>query len=97
VAGLIILDIILGEENGIEICRKIKKSPVYREVPIIMITAQKESGYLKEAFAAGAVDYLKKPIKKIEFMARINSAIRLRKEIKARIEREKELLKLSED
>lgn len=97
VADLIILDIILGEENGIEICRKIKKSPVYREVPIIMITAQKESGYLKDAFAAGAVDYLKKPIKKIEFMARINSAIRLRKEIKARIEREKEVLKLSEE
>lgn len=97
VADLIILDIILGEENGIEICRKIKKSPVYREVPIIMITAQKESGYLKDAFAAGAVDYLKKPIKKIEFMARINSAIRLRKETKARIEREKELLQLSEE
>lgn len=92
---LIILDIILGEENGIEICRKIKNHPGYQEIPIIMITAQKELEYLKEAFEAGAMDYLKKPIKKIEFMARVNSAIRLRKEIKARIEREKELLKLS--
>jgi diguanylate cyclase (GGDEF)-like protein len=94
---LIILDIILGEENGIDICRKIKKHPAYQEIPIIMITAQKESGFLKEAFEAGAMDYLKKPIKKIEFMARVNSAIRLRKETKARIEREKELLKLSEE
>ncbi|RAK06364.1 response regulator receiver modulated diguanylate cyclase [Halanaerobium saccharolyticum] len=94
---LIILDIILGEENGIKICKKIKSNPAYQEVPIIMITAQKESGYLKDAFAAGAMDYLKKPIKKIEFMARINSAIILRKETKARIAREKELLKLSEE
>ncbi len=92
---LIILDIILGDENGIEICKKIKRHPAYKEVPIVMITAQKESDFLKEAFEAGAMDYLKKPIKKIEFMARVNSAIRLRKETKARIEREKELLKLS--
>ena len=94
---LIILDIILGDENGIYICKKIKKHPAYKEVPIVMITAQKESEFLKEAFEAGAMDYLKKPIKKIEFMARVNSAIRLRKETKARIEREKELLQLSEE
>ena len=94
---LIILDIVLGKENGIDICSKVKKHPAYKEIPIIMITAQKESEYLKEAFEAGAIDYLKKPIKKIEFMARVNSAIKLRKETKARIEREKELLKLSQE
>lgn len=94
---LIILDIILGDENGIDICSKIKKHPAYQEIPIIMITAQKESEFLKKAFEVGAMDYLKKPIKKIEFMARVNSAIRLRKETKARIEREKELLQLSEE
>lgn len=93
---LIILDIILEAENGIEICKKIKQSPVYQEVQIIMITAQQEAGFLREAFAAGAMDYIKKPIKKIEFMARVNSAIKLRKEIKSRIAREKELLALSE-
>lgn len=94
---LIILDIILGDENGIDICSKIKENPAYQEIPIIMITAQKESVFLKDAFEAGAMDYLKKPIQKIEFIARVNSAIRLRKETKARIEREKELLKLSEE
>ena len=69
VVELIILDIILRKDNGIEICKKIKKHPAYKEVPVIMITAQKESEYLTEAFEAGAMDYLKKPIKKIEFMA----------------------------
>ncbi|CCU78892.1 hypothetical protein HSACCH_00968 [Halanaerobium saccharolyticum subsp. saccharolyticum DSM 6643] len=95
VVDLIILDIVLGAENGIDICRKVKTNPVYQEIPIIMITAQKESEYLKDAFEAGAMDYIKKPVKKIEFMVRINSAIKLRKETKARIEREKELLELS--
>jgi len=95
VVDLIILDIVLGTENGIDICRKVKGNPVYQEIPIIMITAQKESEYLKEAFEAGAMDYIKKPVKKIEFMVRVNSAIKLRKETKARIEREKELLELS--
>lgn len=56
---LIILDIILEAENGIEICKKIKQSPVYQEVQIIMITAQQEAGFLREAFAAGAMDYIK--------------------------------------
>lgn len=97
VVDLIILDIILKDENGINICRKIKNNPVYKEIPIIMITAQKESAYLKDAFEAGAMDYIKKPVKKIEFIVRVNSAIKLRKETKARIEREKELLELSKE
>jgi diguanylate cyclase (GGDEF)-like protein len=97
IVDLIILDIVLGEENGIDICRKVKSNPAYQEIPIIMITAQKESDYLKDAFEAGAMDYIKKPIKKIEFIVRINSAMKLRKETKARIEREKELLKLSQE
>ena len=95
VVDLIILDIVLGAENGIDICRKIKSDAAYQEIPIIMITAQKESEYLKDAFEAGAMDYIKKPIKKIEFIVRVNSAMKLRKETKAKIEREKELLKLS--
>lgn len=92
---LIILDIILEDEDGIEICQKIKKMKNYQELPVIMITAQKASKFLKRAFEAGASDFIKKPINKIEFMARVNSAIKLRKETKKRIKREKELLEIS--
>jgi len=92
---LIILDIILEDEDGIAICKKIKSSETYQEIPVIMVTAQKASKFLKRAFEAGAFDFIKKPINKIEFMARINSAIKLRKEMKKRIKREEELLKIS--
>jgi diguanylate cyclase (GGDEF)-like protein len=92
---LIILDIILEDEDGTEICQKIKKKKNYQELPVIMITAQKASKFLKRAFEAGASDFIKKPINKIEFMARVNSAIKLRKETKKRIEREKELFEIS--
>ena len=92
---LIILDIILGTENGIEICKNIKEHKEYREVPIIMITAKKEKDYLKNAFAAGAHDYIEKPINKIEFLARIKAALRLREEMKKRKLREQELLETS--
>lgn len=92
---LIILDIILGKENGIEICRNIKENEAYKDVPIIMITAKKEKEYLKNAFAAGAHDYIEKPINKIEFLARINAALKLREEMKKRKTREKELLGIS--
>lgn len=92
---LIILDIILKGENGIDLCQKIKESSKYQAIPIIMITAHGDSGVLKKAFEVGASDFIKKPINKIEFKARIKSAIKLRKETKARIKRENELLELS--
>ncbi|MGM0410979.1 MAG: diguanylate cyclase [Bacillota bacterium] len=92
---LIILDIVLGNENGIEICSNIKEKEEYQDIPIIMITAKKEKDYLKNAFAAGAHDYIEKPINKIEFLARIKAALRLREEMKKRKAREKELLKTS--
>ena len=60
-----------------------------------MITAKKEKDYLKNAFAAGAHDYIEKPINKIEFLARVKAALRLREEMKKRKEREEELLKTS--
>lgn len=92
---LIILDIVLKKENGIEICKKIKAKKNYEDVPIIMITAHGNSKILKTAFAAGASDFIRKPINKIEFTARIKSAIKLRAEIKERLKREKELIQLS--
>lgn len=60
-----------------------------------MVTAHGDSKILKKAFAAGASDFIKKPINKIEFTARIKSAVKLRNEIKERLKREKELLELS--
>lgn len=65
------------------------------EVPIIMVTGKEDEETLKNAFAAGAMDYITKPISIIELKARVNSALRLRRAVKKRMAREKELEKLT--
>lgn len=88
---LILLDIVLPDGNGVEICRKLKMEPCFKDIPIIMVTGRDDDSTLEEAFAAGAMDYIKKPISRVELLARVSSALKVRKEIKERNAREKEL------
>ncbi len=88
---LILLDVVLPDMNGVEICRCLKMEPAMQDIPIIMVTGKQDDQTLREAFEAGAMDYIKKPISKIELKARVASALRLRKEIKKRNAREREL------
>lgn len=92
---LILLDVILPDINGIDICSKLKNEYNMDEIPIIMVTGRKDKETLKNAFAEGAMDYITKPISSIELKARVRSALRLRQAIKKRIAREKELEKLT--
>ena len=88
---LILMDIIMPEINGIEACKRIKERKEYRETPIIMVTAKKDTKDLEAAFDAGANDYIIKPINRIELMARIRSAMRLKEETDRRKAHEREL------
>ncbi|MFA5181375.1 MAG: diguanylate cyclase [Syntrophales bacterium] len=97
VAGidLIVMDIVMPEIDGIEACRRIKKDDRFEDVPIIMITALADKGILQSAFDAGAMDYITKPVDKLELIARVRSSLRLKDEMEKRREREKELLVMS--
>ncbi|MGG6313958.1 PP2C family protein-serine/threonine phosphatase [Paenibacillus macerans] len=77
---LILLDMMMPEMDGIEACRQLQRSEYLREIPIIMVTAVGDSNKLAEALDAGAVDYVTKPINKVEMMARIRLALRLKLE-----------------
>ncbi len=88
---LIILDIMMPDIDGVEACRKIKAYSPVNEVPIIMVTAKTETTYLQEAFAAGAMDYISKPVNPIELNARVASALTLKQEMDRRKAREREL------
>lgn len=92
---MILMDIFMPEIDGIEACWRIKEDKRFNEIPIIMVTADTSSDMLLAAFEAGAVDYINKPLKKIELLSRVNSALKLKNEIDARKEREKELLELT--
>lgn len=91
-ADIILLDIIMREMNGIELCKKIKQSEETRDTPVIMITGSNRDETFIEAFKAGAMDYIGKPIDNMELQARVASALRLKSEIDLRKKREKELI-----
>ncbi|SEU25405.1 SpoIIE family protein phosphatase [Paenibacillus sp. NFR01] len=77
---LILLDMMMPEMDGIEACRVIQQYEHLKDIPIIMVTAVGDSKKLAEALDAGAVDYVTKPINKVELMARIRLALRLKRE-----------------
>lgn len=89
---LILMDITMPEMNGIEACRRIKEIKRFRDVPIIMVTANTNLDDLQTAFDAGALDYITKPPNKVELLARVGSALRLKHEMNRRKARENELL-----
>ncbi|MBQ4901962.1 SpoIIE family protein phosphatase [Paenibacillus sp. Marseille-P2973] len=95
---LILLDMMMPEMDGIEACRLLQQYENLKDIPIIMVTAVGDSKKLAEALDAGAVDYVTKPINKVELMARIRLALRLKQEKdwhKERDQRIQEELKLA--
>ncbi len=78
---LIILDYTLPHMNGIEMCRRIRSHACYREIPIIMMTGMRNESVLQEAFEAGVTDFVRKPVRKVEFLARVRAALRLQENI----------------
>jgi len=88
---VILMDINMPGLDGVEACRRIKAVARFCDTPIIMVTAMAEAGFLEAAFAAGATDYLAKPINRVELLARMRSALRLKREMDRRKAREQEL------
>ncbi len=81
---LIILDIIMPQMDGIKTCRMLTAGSETKDMPVIMLTSKTSSSDVKEGLEAGAVDYIKKPFDKVELLARVESAIRI-KEFKDQI------------
>jgi len=88
---LILLDIIMPDIDGINSCRILKTIERLRDIPIIMVTGDTSEESLQQAFEAGATDYITKPLKKIELLARVGAALRLKQETDARKHRELQL------
>ncbi|WP_417808342.1 response regulator [Thioclava sp.] len=80
---LIMLDIRMPEMDGVTLCRHIRTIPAYRETPIIMVTAMSDKSYIDDAFAAGALDYITKPLDRVELKARLGIVLRLHMQQKA--------------
>jgi two-component system, sensor histidine kinase and response regulator len=77
---VILLDVMMPEINGIEVCKQIKSHPNWRHIPIIMVTALSSKEDLARCLAAGADDFLTKPVTAIELRARVASMLRIKKQ-----------------
>jgi signal transduction histidine kinase len=77
---LILLDVMMPELDGIEVCRLIKASSKWHTVPIIMITALDSKTDLANCLNAGADDFLSKPVNRLELQARVNSMLRIKQQ-----------------
>jgi two-component system, sensor histidine kinase len=76
---LILLDVILPDIDGFEVCSHLKTTSQTQDIPIIFLTAKKEKDSIIQGFNLGAVDYIPKPFSKEELLARVNLHLTLRK------------------
>jgi diguanylate cyclase (GGDEF)-like protein len=102
---LILLDIMMPQMDGFEVCRRIKADPNNQQIPIIFLTAKDDADSIVKGFELGAMDYLTKPFNGAELQARVKTQLelyhskkklieannRLRKEIAERIQAEQAL------
>ena len=76
---LLLLDVMMPGIDGFEVCRRLKRHPETRDIPIIFMTALTETDDKVRAFTAGAVDYITKPFQHEEVLARVTTHLTLRR------------------
>ena len=86
---LILLDVMMPDITGIEVCKTLVVDKKTSGIPIILVTAKSDAEDTKEGLEAGAFDYIKKPINRIDLVARVMSALKLSDANKLILEAEK--------
>ncbi|MGB5849194.1 MAG: response regulator [Ignavibacteriaceae bacterium] len=89
VPDLILLDVMMPDINGFEVCKTLVSDSRTSDIPIILVTAKTDAEDIKEGLESGAYDYIKKPINKIELLARVKSELKLSDTNKLLVEVEK--------
>lgn len=86
---LIIMDVVMPHMDGIEACRRLKAEASFRQVPVIFVTGNTDDKTLEAAFKAGGSDYVRKPVSRVELLARVHTALAQRRMIQKQTEEEK--------
>lgn len=76
VPDLILLDVMLPDESGYDIVRKLRKRPATQDIPVIMVTAKTTEMDMIKGFDGGADDYIKKPFSIMELITRVKALLR---------------------
>jgi CheY-like chemotaxis protein len=85
----ILLDVMMPDLDGIEVCRQIKTLPEWQSIPILMVTALTDKAQLEKCLLAGAEDFITKPVNRLELIARVTLILRLKQQ--------SDLLKLAQE
>ena len=93
----ILMDIMMPEMDGIEATKRLKNIPGCHDIPVLMVTAKQEMESFEDAFDAGAVDYIYKPIDRTTLVARVKSALRSKEDIDRIKELNQELFQKKEE
>ena len=76
---IVLLDVMMPDMDGYEVCSTLQHDEATSDIPVIMVTAKTTSEDLKQGFKVGAFDYIKKPFNEVELIARVQSALKLKK------------------
>ncbi len=76
---LILLDVMMPNIDGFEVCHRLKQSPVTRDIPVIFLTALSDTDSKVSGFELGAVDFITKPIQGEEVLARVKTHLTVRR------------------
>ena len=94
---LILLDIMMPEIDGFEVCRRLKSDNDTKEVPVIFLTAKTETEDIVKGFQIGGVDYITKPFNHEELLIRVKTHIDLKKSKDVIVKQNGELKKLNQE
>jgi len=78
-ADLILLAINMPEINGYEVCRQLKDNPETKDIPIIFLTAESKPESIIRGFENGCADYITRPFNHTEFLARVNTHLKIKR------------------
>ncbi|MDF1881221.1 response regulator, partial [Sulfurimonas sp. MAG313] len=79
---LILLDIVMPEMDGYEVCEAFKTNENTKSIPVLFITANSDDVSIEKAFSMGGVDYVTKPFKPVELLARVKTHLQLSQTLK---------------
>ena len=75
---IVLLDVMMPDMDGFEVCRRLKANPVTHHIPVVMVTALDQTSDRVKGLEAGADDFLTKPVSDIALIARVRSLVRVK-------------------
>jgi CheY-like chemotaxis protein len=72
---LILMDVVMPKMNGIEACRALKRDPITKHIPIILVTTRGEAESLEAGYSSGCNDYVTKPVNSAELLSKVRNLL----------------------